>query len=277
MKVYISADLEGVCGVVHRDQTGEEGKDYEKVRRWMTAEVNSAIEGALAAGARKILVNDSHGDMRNILPDELHPKALLISGSLKPLSMMEGISREFDCVFFVGYHAAMGTRSAILDHSYYGQVVSEVKVNGRMVGEVGLNALVAGAFGVPVTLVTGDRGAVVQARGLLGPIETVAVKEATTRYAARSIHPSEAHRLIRDAASRAVALSARIKPFRLKPPFRLTMRFINSGMADGAAILPRTKRLDGTTTEYVAKDPIEMFQAMQVWVTLGASTIPIRR
>lgn len=274
MRIYISADLEGVCGVVHRDQTFQDGKDFEKVRKWMTAEVNAAIEGAFAGGARGVLVNDSHGDMRNILPDELHRRAELISGSLKPLSMMAGIGRECGAVFFVGYHAAMGSKAAILDHSFYGRVVYEVAVNGRVLGEVGVNAMIAGAYRVPVTLVAGDSEVVKQSRALLGPIEGVAVKQALTRYAARSMHPSEAQRRIREAATRAVGLAKRIKPFRPKPPLRLRVRFINSGMADGAAMMPSTRRVDGVSTEFKSNSPIDVFHALQTWLTLGAATMP---
>lgn len=274
MKIYISADLEGVCGVVHGDQTTQDGKDFERVRKWMTAEVNAAIEGAFAGGARGVLVNDSHGNMRNILPDELHRRAELISGNLKPLSMMEGISREFGAVFFVGYHAAMGSRAAILDHSFYGRVVQEVTVNQKVLGEVGINAMIAGAYRVPVVLVTGDSEVVKQARSLLGPIEGVAVKQAVTRYAARSIHPSEAQRRIKEAATRAVGLAKRIRPFRMKPPLRLRVRFTNSGMADGAAIMPGTRRVDAVTTEFRANSPIDIFRALDTWVTLGAATMP---
>jgi len=139
MKVYISCDMEGVSGIVDSKQTRMDGEEYKRAQKLMTGEVNAAIEGALAGGATEILVNDSHGLMRNILIEELNPNAQLISGSSKPLSMMQGIDESFDAAFFIGYHAQAGTPYSVLDHTY-SSIVYQVSLNGRPVGETGLNA-----------------------------------------------------------------------------------------------------------------------------------------
>jgi len=171
MRVYISVDMEGVAGVVHESQTDPTNPacaaEYARFRRLMTAEANAAIEGALAAGATKLVVNDSHWFMRNLLAEELHQAAELLSGDPKPQSMVEGIDGGFDAALFIGYHARAGTRHAILDHTYADRI-HDVRLNGRPVGELGINAAFAGVAGVPVALVSGDSALVAEARELLG-------------------------------------------------------------------------------------------------------------
>src|SRR6266702_3982388 len=124
MNVYISVDMEGCAGVVHLDQTRRTGSDYERARKWMTGEANAAVLGAFDAGAAAVLVNDSHGDMRNLFLEAMDPRAEILSGSLKPLSMVQGVSPEFGAALFVGYHAGAGSHAGILDHTYYGRVVA---------------------------------------------------------------------------------------------------------------------------------------------------------
>ena len=138
MRVYISVDMEGVAGVVHEDQTNPIDPrcagEYGRFRRLMTAEANAAVEGALAAGATRVVVNDSHWEMRNLLAEELHPAAELVSGSTKPRSMLEGIDAGFDAACFIGYHAQAGTAHAILDHTYTDRIF-QVRLNGVAVGD----------------------------------------------------------------------------------------------------------------------------------------------
>ena len=161
MRVYISVDMEGIAGVVHESQTDPTtpafAAEYARFRRLMTAEANAAVEGALAAGATRALVNDSHWFMRNLLAEELHQAAELVSGDPKPRSMMQEIDQPggFDAALCIGYHARAGTRNAILDHTYADRI-HEVRLNGKPVGELGLNAALAGVHGVPVALVSGD-------------------------------------------------------------------------------------------------------------------------
>jgi D-amino peptidase len=275
MQVYLSVDMEGVAGVVHVDQTRRTGHDYERARRWMTAEASAAIAGCFEAGATAVLVNDSHGDMRNFVLEELDPRAELISGSLKPLSMVQGVGREFGCALFVGYHAGAGSRAGILDHTYYGRVVNRLRVGGRDWNETAINAAVCGAAGVPVALVTGDSTVCAQAREHLGDVETVAVKEAITRYAARALHPTAAREQIRVASARAVkrAREGAFKPFTPKPPFELEIDFVNAACADAAELVPHTRRTTGLTCAYKAEDPHTLLQVIQAWTVLAGTTI----
>ncbi|HEX6104890.1 MAG TPA: M55 family metallopeptidase [Gemmatimonadales bacterium] len=271
MRVYISVDMEGVAGVVHEDQTDpvdpRHAGEYNRFRRLMTAEANAAVEGALAAGATAVLVNDSHWLMRNLLAEELHPAAELLSGGPKLRSMMEGVELGFDAAFFVGYHAGAGVPHAVIDHTYTGRV-HEARLNGRPVGELALNAALAGTYGVPLAMVSGDQAVAAEARELLGPaVETVVVKHAVGRFAARSLAPVEACRRIREGA--ASALRRRHAPLVLPPPVRLEVEFALTHMADMAELVPGSTRTGGRTVAYLHDDFREVFRAWRALYNLA--------
>lgn len=271
MRVYISVDMEGVAGVVHVDQTRRgSGSDFAVGRELMTLEANAAALGAFEAGASEVVINDSHGDMRNLIFDRLDPRVQTITGSLKPFSMVQGIQEgRFDVAMFVGYHASAGSRAAILDHTYWGAVVSHMKVNGRVMNEASLNALVAGEAGTPVGLVAGDDTFCRECRELLGDVEAITVKWAVGRYAARSLHPETARQRIREGAARVVKQVSKYKPFRMDAPYELEIRFHNAGMADSAEVLPGARRADGTVVRYRTEAVPELFRAMLALIRLG--------
>jgi len=270
MRVYISVDMEGIAGVVHEDQTNPLdprcAPEYARFRRLMTAEANASIAGALEAGATSVLVNDSHWNMRNLLAEELHESAELVSGDPKPWSMMEGIDSGFNAVFFVGYHARAGTAHAILDHTYSDRV-HDVRLNGRPVGEVGLNAALAGAHGVPVELVTGDAALAAEAQALLGEDVTAVVKTAVGRQGARSLAPALACRRIREAAAK--SLRSRGKPFVIPPPITLEIDFVQTLHADLAEVVPGAERTAARTLRYTHQDYREVFRAFRAMHNLA--------
>jgi D-amino peptidase len=272
MRVYISVDMEGIAGVVHEDQTdpieARHSGEYNRFRRLMTSEANAAIAGALEAGATAVLVNDSHWLMRNLLAEELNPKAELMSGGPKRLSMVEGIDAGFDAAMFIGYHARAGIRNAIIDHTYTSRVY-EARINGHPVGELALNAAMAGVHGVPVALVSGDQSLAAEARALLGAgVETVIVKEAVGRFAAKSLAPAVACERIRAAAT--VALRRKHAPFRFAPPIRLEVDFIASQMADMAELVPGSVRTGGRSVGYTGDDYHEVFRAWRAMYNLAS-------
>jgi D-amino peptidase len=271
MLVYISVDMEGVAGVVHEDQTDpvdpRHAAEYNRFRRLMTAEANAAVEGALAAGAERVLVNDSHWLMMNLLAEELHPAAELLSGGPKARSMVEGIDGGFDAALFVGYHARAGVGHAIIDHTYTSRV-HEARLNGRPVGELAINAALAGTYGVPVALVSGDQALAAEARETLGPsVETVIVKHAVGRFAARSVAPSVACRLIRDGVI--AALGRPHAPFRLPAPIHLEVDFALTQMADMAELVPGSVRTAGRTVAFTHDDYREVFRAWRALYNLA--------
>jgi D-amino peptidase len=274
MRVYVSVDMEGVAGVVHEDQTDpidpRHAGEYNRMRRLMTAEANAAIEGALAAGADRVVVNDSHWLMMNLLAEELHPAAELVSGNPKARSMVEGVDEGFDAALFVGYHARAGVGHAVIDHTYTSNVY-EARLNGRPVGELAINAALAGTYDVPVVLVSGDQALAAEARELLGEaVETVVVKHAVGRFAARSLAPSIACQRIRDGAR--AALGRRHEPFRLPAPVRLEVDFALTHMADMAELVPGSVRTAGRTVAYAHDDYREVFRAWRALYNLASVT-----
>ncbi|MEO8140064.1 MAG: M55 family metallopeptidase [Gemmatimonadota bacterium] len=276
MRIYLSVDMEGIAGVVHEDQTNPIDPrcagEYARFRRLMTLEANAAIEGALAGGATKILVNDSHWTMRNLLAEELHPAAELISGGPKTWSMMEGIDREWDLAGFIGYHAKAGTIKAILDHTYTGRIL-DVRLNGTSVGELGINAALAGAFGVPVALVSGDDAIAGEARSLLGDsIRTVAVKEAVSRHSARSVAPELACGMIRDAMRDVVSThrtGPATRPYVVPAPVTIEVDFAMTVEADHAAMVPGFTRAGPRTVLFRHEDYREVFRAFRTMFNLA--------
>jgi D-amino peptidase len=279
MHVYISVDMEGIAGVVHESQTDPTtpafAAEYGRFRRLMTAEANAAVEGALAAGATRVLVNDSHWFMRNLLAEELHQAAELVSGDPKPRSMVQGIDGAggaggvgFDAALFIGYHARAGTRNAILDHTYADRI-HEVRLNGKPVGELGLNAGLAGMHGVPVALVSGDAALAAEAKELLGDgVATVVVKEAVSRHAAKSVAPAVACRMIREEVPR--ALERKHAPFTLRAPVTLEVDFAMTIHADMAELCPGATRSAGRTVGFTHRDYGEVFRAWRTLLNLSA-------
>lgn len=269
MKVHISCDMEGISGVVSSEQTQMGNKEYDRARRLMTEEVNAAIEGALLGGAEEVVVNDAHAEGRNILIEELNPQAQLVSGRPTPLSMMQGIDGTFGAVFFIGYHAQAGTRDGVLAHTWSTSRIHKVAVNGKPMGEVGLNAALAGYFGVPVVLVSGDKHVVEEATALLGPgLETVVVKEGYGRYAARSLPPSLAHELIREAAARALKKGGR--PFQIAVPINLCVEFAVGAAVEMVELIPGVSRLDGRRVEYTHDDYLTVYKLFRAMNSLVA-------
>jgi len=260
MKIYISVDIEGCAGIVAREQGNiASGAEYEMGRRLMTAEANAAIEGALEAGATEIVVNDSHALMRNIVPAELHQKARLIQGRVKHMFMVEGLDETFDAVFLVGFHAAAGVRDGVLNHAFHPY---ELRYNGQVYSETGLIASVAGHYGVPVALVTGDDAAIRDAETLLGPHVGVSVKRGISRLAGDSVHPEEARRLIRAAAREAVERLQRdeFQPLKVETPVDIEIDFYYSPEADLSALIPTVERIGDRTVRFSSPDAISAYR-----------------
>jgi D-amino peptidase len=272
MKVYISVDMEGVAGVVHGEQCTRGRHGYDAAAELMTLEANAAALGAFDAGATEVLLNDSHGDMRNLLLHRLDPRVQILSGNLKQFSMAEGVEGgHYDVALFVGYHGGAGTTASILDHTYRSTVVSQVRLGGQAINEAGLNALVAGHAGTPVALVTGDANACRQCVEILGEVDTVVVKWAVGRLAARSLHPEEARKRIRVGAQKAVRERDRFRPFVVDPPLELEIDVLSTAMADAAALMPGTDRTGPRTLRFVGKEPLETFRAMLALVRLAGT------
>jgi D-amino peptidase len=208
--------MEGTAGVVDWEQCVGDGPEAAAGRQLLLAEVNAAIEGAMAGGATEIVVNDSHATMRNLPPGELSGQASYISGSHKPLYMMQGLDDSFDAVMFISYHGSIGAPAG-LSHTYNPRAVVEARIDGRVTGEAGINALVAAHFGVPVVLVTGDRCACEETATLIPDVHEAVVKEHVSRLAAHSLHPEVACERIRERAEAATRAATTAAPPPIDP------------------------------------------------------------
>ncbi|MEI6290011.1 MAG: M55 family metallopeptidase [Chloroflexota bacterium] len=245
-KILIASDMEGITGVVNWDQVTPGHEEYPRFRRLMTQDVNAAIRGAFDGGASEVIVADGHWNGTNILLEELDSRAKLNSSTSAIHSMMQGIDQSFDGVIYVGYHARHGSENAIMDHTWSSSSVANVWLNDILVGEFGLNAALAGHFGVPVIMVTGDQTACRQTVELLGNIETAVVKQANGRFSAECLPPSVTQTLITDSARKAVKTvtngSAAYKIFVVNNPVVVCVEFRASENADKAIRVPGSRR-----------------------------------
>lgn len=273
MRIYISADLEGVAGVVSPDQLLS-GPGYEKARGWMTAEVAAAIRGAQAAGARSVVVNDAHETMANLLLDQLPSGIHVITGRPKTFGMMNGVDAGFDLAFFIGYHSRIG-RTGVLNHSYSARLIDGLKLNGLEIGELSFNAALAGYFNVPVGLVAGDEDLSLEADPYLADSRFVAVKSAASRQSARTMLPADASGLIEEAAfgvtEACIQGNLPAKPWCPEPPFHLQVDFHHSVMADIVAYMPTVCRRDPRSVEFVHDELPTVYKAFQAMMVLAGS------
>ena len=269
-KVFISVDMEGIWGVVQGRQTSADFPEYSAARKWMVEDVNAVVAGLFEAGAFEVVVNDSHGSMRNIVADELDPRAGLISGSPKPLSMMQGIDDTFDACIFVGYHARAGTAEAILDHTYSGATIRSIKVNGREMPELGINAAIAGYFNVPVVMLSGDTETCAQAKSVLGEdLVAVAVKDAVGRYAAANLPQEVARKRLKEGAKEALLRRAKMPVFRPNAPYTFELDFNTSAQAEMPMLVPNVKKTGSRGVAFSSADYLEGFKLMRALIALA--------
>jgi D-amino peptidase len=274
VRVHISVDMEGVAGISHAKPTQRGDDLYGQSVELMTGEANAAIEGAYAAGATDVTVNDSHGQMYNLTPEKLDPRARLLQGK-KPFSMVEG-ARDggFDVALFVGYHARAGHPFGTIAHTYTGRITL-VELNGRPASEAAANAMYLGALGVPVGMVSGDDALADDLADWLPWAERVVVKRGISWQAADSVHPSQARDLIRDGARRAVARAngkgERLQLLTLPSPISLRIDFANAGQADIAGTIPGFERVGDRGIAYQSDDPITLYRAFLSAARLAAT------
>ncbi|MED4754567.1 M55 family metallopeptidase [Brevibacillus choshinensis] len=268
MKVFISLDMEGISGITEWEDTIPGRRHYEAGRRLLTQDVNAAIEGALEAGATQIIVNESHGPMNNLILEELHPQADVIRGFFKPLCMMQGIDSSCDAAFFIGYHGKAGTGDAVLNHTLSGLAIHRLVLNGKEVGEAGLNAAIAGAFGVPVVLVTGDSQTAQEVEEDIPGVFTVAVKTGITGLSSQAIHPVRARELIRNQAKEALIHRSKVQPLEPKAQNTIEVEFTKSQFATAVSWMPGVELIEGRTVRFHSQDVVSMMPVLQAMLMI---------
>jgi D-amino peptidase len=262
-RIYVSADMEGVAGVVTGDQLGPPGFEYERFRGFMTDEVLAAIEGARAAGATEFLVSDSHGNGENLLIERFPKDVQIVRSWPRPLAMMQGIDGTFEAALFVGYHASTTNPEGVRAHTMSSAHLADLRLNGVSMPEAGLNAAIAGHYGVPVAMISGDDAIVKEAQALLGPIAGAVVKWNYGFHSARTLTPAAACDVIRDAARRAIAEPRGRKPFVVSAPVTLDLRFKNYRPAEVLAYLPIVERTDAHAIRFRGKDVLEVTRFLE--------------
>jgi D-amino peptidase len=273
MKLYISSDMEGVAGVCAWQQVDARTPhpEYAIYRHHYTQEVAAAIQGARAGGATGVLVNDSHGPMRNLALDDLPADVRVIFGNRKSLSMVERAGGGFDGAFFVGYHGAIGDADAVLCHTYSPGVIYEVRVNGVRCSEATINAGLLGSFGVPLLLVTGDRATVDGVTEQMPWVRGVAVKESIGNFAAASMPPAAARRAIASEAEAAVAGASAARPYVFDPPIQLDVQLAKTEQADLVAMIPGFARTGSRSVRFVHDSYPVVFKAFVATWRLGGT------
>ncbi len=274
LKTYISVDMEGIGGVVTDSQLGPEGFEYQRFREFMTAEAMAAITAAKEAGATEILVSDSHGNMENLLIEKFPTDVQIIRGRPRQLSMMAGIDSTFDAVLFIGYHASTNNPKGVRAHTFSSATLARVAINGKDMTEGSWNAAIAGHFGVPVVMISGDDAAVAEVRTQIGQIEGAVVKNNLGFHSAKTLTPQASQQLIADKVKAAFGKLQEFKPFKVASPLTLDITFKNYRPAEVLAYLPGVERLDAHSIRYHPKDMIEASNFMTVVTTYNPALEP---
>lgn len=269
---FISFDFEGMSGVSSWREIKKDSPSLYEIRKRGTEEVNAAIRGIKRARENigEIIVCDSHAGGENLLIDQLDKGVYLTRGSPRTFYMVEGINENFDILFFIGYHAMVGTKNALMDHTYSSSSIYNVKVNGKYVGETEINAAVAGHYGVPLGLVSGDDQLIREVKAFFNThVETVITKYGLSRFAAKCRHPGDVHKEIERKALRAVKKVKRLKPFTFKSPIKAEVEVVNTLIGDIVELTPGLKRVAARKFAFRVKNVLEFYRLLRLIFNLG--------
>lgn len=271
MKIFISADIEGIAGVMRPEQCSPGHAEYQIARGLMEQEVNAAIDGAFAAGASEVVVADSHAMMTNLRAENIDHRARLLQGKPRLLSMLEGLDSSFSGMMFIGYHSAAG-EFGVLAHTINGRAFAQVMINGKVMSECDIYASAGNEQGVPLWLVTGDD--ILQReikKDYPQAVEFVCVKRAISQTTAESISPQYARQAIREAAVRAVKAACNQPVSCVSAPYRLQLRASKPVLADLFALIPGVKRHDAVTVGYQAEQMTTLIRLLSVFSYLAST------
>jgi D-amino peptidase len=270
MRVLVSVDMEGIAGVVDAEDVRPGHSEYERNRTLITAEASAAVRGVYASDpGAEVLVSEAHAGFRNLLPDLLDRRAVLLRGKPKPDGMLAGLADDVDAAVFIGYHGKAGTGQSVLAHTINGGVVCDVRCNGRSLGELGLNAALAGHRGVPPVLVAGDDTVAAEAAETVPGMHAVVVKRALGGRAAAMLHPQEACERIEQAVPKALADRDAVRPPHFDGPVELEVEVLSPHQTERALLIPGMQRPGGRTLRYAAPDFPVAYQVIQLIAMLG--------
>src|SRR5690625_1100330 len=270
MKIFISADIEGISGVATIQQLLTQS-EYERIRRMMTEEVNAAIRGAFNGGAKEVVVADGHGNMSNIIIEELDSRARLVTGSNRVMCQLEGLDNTYDGIVFVGHHGRESGSDAVLSHSLAGICVKEFNINGTVVGETEMNAMVAGHFQVPPLFISGDDLYVEEVKKILPSVESVVVKYARNRLAAEMLHSSVTQKLIEEKVEKAVNNIKSFQPIKVDGPINFEIEFKGPEQAQMTTTIPTVQLLSPTRIKFTCEDMETAYKHMWACIIIAIS------
>jgi D-amino peptidase len=256
IKIYIHTDMEGICGIDSIEMIERGGPRFEECRKLLMEDINAAVEGAFEGGAAHVTVLDSHGGGKNFLPELLDKRAEIDTKPNKKWWAM--MDETYSGTFFIGAHAMAGTMNAFLDHTQSSVAWHDYSINGRKMGELAQWAIVAGNWGVPMLMMSGDEAACVEARAFFDPVETAVVKLAIGRNRADLVPIEEARARIREAARKAISLVGKAKPFIPTKPMEIVLEYNRADYCDAAAQKPNRERVDARTIRWVTSDLLDI-------------------
>lgn len=269
MRVLISADMEGVTGVTFPEDCEYGAPRWQEARHLLMSDVNAAVEGFFRAGATEVVINDAHSTKRNLILEQLDERASAIIGRHKPLGMMQGLE-TCDVVAFLGYHTGAG-RQGILSHTYIGETILDVQLNGEHVNEGRMNALLAAEFGKSVVLITGDDLTCDDSKQWAPRAERVAVKTCVDRYTARCLAPATTAPLITEAAER--ALGQAIDVVRTDGPFTYEVTFDAVNPAKACSAIPGVRESGERSVTFTMPTMFEAIRCFKVVSVLANSSV----
>jgi D-amino peptidase len=276
LKVYISADMEGITGVASADQLGPASFEYAQARQWMTADVLAAIQGAREAGATEFVISDSHGNGQSLLIDRF-PNDIpitVVRSFPRPLGMMEGLDSTFAAAIFIGYHASTSSLTGVRAHTISSALLTRIAINGTSMSEAGINAAIAAQFGVPVVMISGDDQIVAETKQRLGPIEGAAVKRAIGFHSAATMTPEAGQALIRQHAKTAIARRSEMRPYAMTKPLTLEVSFKSYRPVELLGYLSNVQRIDSHTIRYMAKDMVDVSKFIEFITSYDPTLTP---
>ena len=269
-RLYISADIEGVAGVLSHAQTVSDGFEYQQAREWMTNEVIAACEAAFDCGVEEIIISDSHGNAQNLLIDRLPQHTQLVRGWPRPLCMMEGIEQgQFDAALLLGYHPGATDLRGVLAHTLHGGGIASIKLNGQLASETVISAATAAHFNVPIVMVSGDDAYAEHAQSVFGDIEVAAVKSACSFTSTRTLRPVDACALIQKKVKAALHRLDDFKPYHVELPVVVEVNCVKRKSAELLAYLPMFERVSATAVAFEAKDMVKVSMVLSFLLSSG--------
>ncbi|MCC3860467.1 M55 family metallopeptidase [Pseudemcibacter aquimaris] len=276
LKIYISVDLEGIAGAVTGEQLGPGGFEYNRFREFATAEALAAVEGAFEAGADEVLVSDSHGNGQNLLIEKFPENVKVIRSWPRKLGMMQGIEEGgFDGAIFIGYHSSTNYMSGVRAHTKSSADLTGLWLNGKVAGESYFNAAIAGHYGVPIIMISGDDAAVKEAQETIGNgLEGAVVKWNYSFHSAKNLHPTAAQKLIKEKTIAAINRIDDFEPMKIEGPITMDISFKNYRVSEMLDWLPQMERIDSHTIRYVGPNMPEVSAISTVITSYNINLAP---